>query len=150
MKTFKTNILSWVMSLVVITAIGGSILAVSAPQTTSAAGSSDSCSSGFLGFPSWYRGLTNSDCNIESPNGTKGLSHFVWRIALNVVEMAVVAAAYLSGFMFLFGGWMFIISRGNPDGAVKARSIMTMAALGLVLTVSAVALVNFIFDKVLS
>lgn len=62
--------------------------------------------------------------------------------------MAVVAAAYLSGFMFLYGGWMFIISRGKPEGAAKARSIMTMAVMGLVLTISAVTLVNFIFDKI--
>lgn len=150
MKTVKTNMLSWIMSLAVIAAVGGSIFAVAVPQTTSAAGPSDSCNKGFLGFPSWYRGLTDGDCNIKSPNSSGGLSGFIWKIALNVVEMAVVAAAYLSGFMFLFGGWMFIISRGNPEGAVKARSIMTMAALGLVLTVTAVTLVNFVVDKVLT
>ena len=149
MKTFKTNILNWIMSLAIVALVGGSIFAVAAPQMTSAAGLADNCSSGFLGFPSWYRGLTNGDCNIKSPNSSGGLSNFIWRIALNVVEMAVVAAAYLSGFMFLYGGWMFIISRGKPEGAAKARSIMTMAAMGLVLTVTAVTLVNFVVDKVL-
>jgi hypothetical protein len=126
------------------------MVTVITPQTTNAAGLADNCNQGFLGFPSWYRGLTDGDCNIKSPNSTGGLSNFIWRIALNVVEMAVVAAAYLSGFMFLYGGWLFIISRGKPEGAAKARSIMTMAAVGLVLTVTSVTLMNFIVDKVVN
>jgi hypothetical protein len=63
--------------------------------------------------------------------------------------MAFVAGIYLSGFMFLFGGWMFIISRGKPEGAAKARSIMVMAVLGLVLMLGSVTLVQFIFNKVM-
>jgi hypothetical protein len=55
----------------------------------------------------------------------------------------------MSGFYFLFGGWMFIISQGKPEGAAKARSIMTMALMGLVLTITAVTLMNFVIDKVI-
>jgi hypothetical protein len=140
------------MSFVFVLSVAGSIVVVTTPQVARAtAVSSTTCNTGgFLGFPPWYRGLTDASCNIMSPNDASigGLSNFIWRIALNVVEMAVVAAAYLSGFMFLYGGWMFIISRGKPEGAAKARSIMTMAVMGLVLTISAVTLVNFIFDKI--
>lgn len=145
------------MSFVIISSLGGSIMAVAAPQMASAA-LNDNCNKGFLGFPSWYRGLTKAPpgCDIKNPNALKtpgkndGISNFIWRIALNVLEMAIVAAAYLSGFYFLYGGWLFIISQGKPETAAKARSTMMMAALGLVLTISAVTLINFIYDKVIN
>ncbi len=140
---------NWITSFVIIAAVGGVMVVTTTPQTTSAAGLSDSCNQGFLGFPSWYRGLTDNKCNIKSPASAGGLSRFIWLIVLNIVEMAIVVAAYLSGFMFLFGGWMFIISQGKPETAAKARSIMTMAVMGLVLMISAIALVNFVFDKVI-
>jgi hypothetical protein len=149
MKTFKTNLLNWLMSFVVVVSVGGSMMAVVTPQVSSAAGPADNCNQGFLGFPSWYRGLTDSNCDIKSPTNTGGLSGFILRIGLNVLEMAVVAASYMSGFYFLFGGWMFIISQGKPEGAAKARSIMTMALMGLVLTITAVTLMNFVIDKVI-
>lgn len=154
------RILNILMSFVIISSIGGSMLVVSAPQMANAA-LRDNCNQGFLGFPSWYRGLTKAPpgCDIKDPNTlntagagepNNGLSNFIWRIVLNVAEMAIVAAAYLSGFMFLYGGWLFIISQGKPEGAAKARSVMMMAAIGLVLTISAVTLINFIYDKVIN
>lgn len=160
MKNIKMNLVNWMMSLVVVASVGGSVLAIFTPQTSIAAGIPDTCNinEGFLGFPSWYRGLVYTKntapkpeqiCDIKSPKNSGGLSKFIWLVVLNVVEMAIVAAAYLSGFMFIYGGWMFIISQGKPESAAKARSIMTMAAMGLVLMISAVALVNFVFDKVI-
>lgn len=158
MKIFKMNLLRWVMPFVIVASVGGSMLAFAVPQTAAAA-LPDDCNQGFLGFPSWYRGLVYTKntapkpeqiCDIKSPSSSGGLSNFIWRIALNVVEIIVVAATYLSGFYFLYGGWLFIISQGKPESAAKARSIMTMAALGLVLLLSAVTLMNFIFDKVIN
>jgi hypothetical protein len=155
MKSLRMNLRSWLMSFVIIASVGGSMLAVVAPQTASAA-LDDSCNnngkSWFMGFPAWYRGLTDSDCNILNPNDAKvgGLSNFIWRVALNLLEITVVAATYLSAFYFLFGGWMFIISQGKPEGAAKARSIMTMAALGLILLLSAIVFINFIFDRIIN
>jgi hypothetical protein len=143
------------MSFIIIASVGGSMVAVVSPQTSYAA-LDDKCNndgkSWFLGFPAWYRGLTNNKCDILNPNDVKigGLSNFIWRIALNLLEIVVIAATYLSGFYFLYGGWLFIISQGKPEGAAKARSVMTMAALGLVFLLTAVTLINFIFDKVIN
>jgi len=145
------NLRNWLMAFVIIASIGGAMVAAIAPQTTSAASLADNCNhGGFLGFPSWYRGLTDNKCDIKSPASAGGLSSIIWRIGLNVLEMAVVAAAYLSGFYFIYGGWLFIISQGKPETAAKARSIMMMALLGLILTISAVTLMNFVVDKVVN
>jgi hypothetical protein len=168
MNILKMNIYGWMAVFVVAAFAGAILITTTAPQAkaahvpgTGAGGGTatldDSCNKGFLGFPSWYRGLADpsNNCELMSPSDLNtsgkndGLSNFIWRIALNVVEMAVVALAYLSGFMFLYGGWMFIISQGKPESAAKARSIMTMSGVGLVLLLSAVALTEFIFNAVI-
>jgi len=74
MKKFKLNFQAMLISFVAIASIGGSMLAVAAPQTAFAA---DKCSQSFLGFPTWYRGLTDASCDIQSPNSSGGLSNFI-------------------------------------------------------------------------
>lgn len=141
------TICNWIMALAVVASIGGAMLTMATPQVALAA--NDPCNKGgFLGFPPWYRGLTKDNCDLKSP-ATVGLSVFIWTIGLNVLEMAIVAVAYLSGFIFLYGGWLFIFSQGNPEGIVKGKSTMTMALIGLVVSIVAVSLVKFIFNMVL-
>ena len=139
------TIRNWLIALAIVTSAGGAMLAMVTPQVAYAG-----CNKGFLGFPAWYRGLAESapGCELKSPE-TVGLSVFIWTIGLNVLEMAIVAVAYLSGFIFLYGGWLFILSQGKPEGIVKGKSTMIMALIGLVLSIGAVALVRFIFDRVL-
>lgn len=157
MRSFNAkNIRNWIISLAIVASVGGVALTMAAPQVTNAATLADKCNQGFLGFPSWYRGLTiddgtNKKCDIKSPSATEnGLSKFIWTIGLNVLEIVVVAVAYLSSFYFLYGGWLFIISQGKPEGAAKARLTMTQAAIGLIVSITAVAFMNFIVDKVIN
>jgi hypothetical protein len=148
MKSFKMkNMRNWVAALMFVFSIGGVTLAITAPQDVYAASPTKDCNSGFLGFPAWYRGLTDSNCNIKSPTNSHNLTSFIWHIALNILEMAIVAVAYLSGFYFLFGGWLFILSQGKPESIAKAKSTMTMALIGLVVSLAAVAIVAFFFSK---
>jgi hypothetical protein len=140
---------NWLIALAIVASAGGVMLTSATPQVALAA---DQCKPGnFLGFPPWYRGLTDTtaECNIIGPAKTKnGLSNFIWTIGLNVLDMALVLIAYLSGFIFLYGGWLFILSQGKPEGIAKGKSTMTMALIGLVTSVVAVALINFIFAEV--
>jgi len=137
---------NWIVALAITVSAGGVLMTMAIPQTASATG----CNSGFLGFPAWYRGLTNSNCDIKSPNNVNGgLSSFIWHIGLNVVEMALVAVAYLSGFFFLYGGYLFIISQGKPEGAAKARTTMLQAVIGLCISIASIAIVTFISTGIL-
>lgn len=124
---------------------GGAMLTMAMPQVAMAA---DNCNSGFLGFPAWYRGLTNDDCTIKNPNDTGGLSGFIWHIVLNCIEIALVAVSYIAGFLVLYGGFLFIISQGKPEGAAKARMTMLDAIIGLVISMASVAIINFIIDGI--
>ena len=132
-----------------VASVGGTMLAVATPQTVMAA---DKCTDNFLGFPAWYRGLTKPypNCDIKSPDSTpNGLSNFIWHIALNVLEVGLIIVGYLTGFYFLYGGFLFIGSQGKPETAAKARLTMSYALIGLVVAMAAIGVVNFVVDGVL-
>jgi hypothetical protein len=133
------------VSLAIVASAGGALLVTAMPQTVAAA--SKDCNSGFLGFPAWYRGLTDNECNIASPGSD--LSGFIWHIALNILEMALIAIGYVAAFYILYGGFLFLTSQGKPDSAAKARSTILDAVIGLVISFAAIAAVNFVVEKVL-
>jgi len=135
------------MAISIVATAGGAMMTLATPQIVSA-----DCNSGFLGFPAWYRGLTKDpDCSIKSPSEVRpgGLTSFIWTIGLNLVEIILVAVAYLSGFYFLYGGFLFIVSQGKPDGAAKARMTMLQALVGLIIGLVSMTIVNFIVDGIM-
>lgn len=135
--------MNFVASLLILASAGGVMLAMAVPQTVAAA-DGDDCNGGFLGFPAWYRGLTEGapSCAIKSP--ASDLSGFIWHIALNVIEMVLVAIAYVTSFYILYGGFLFMTSQGKPDVATKARMTMLNAVIGLVISMASVAIVEFV------
>ena len=143
MKLVIKNILKLVAPFFVTATLGGVIFAMMMPVTALAA---DSCNKGFLGLPAWYDGLTNDppDCEIKSPNDVGGLSPFIWRIVMNIIEIALGLLGYISAGFTLYGGFMFITSSGKPDSAAKARKTMLDAIIGLVIAMGSIAIVNFI------
>ena len=141
---------NWVMVLAIISSTSGAILTMATPQVASAADISTCNTDGFLGFPPWYRGLTKPNCDIEGPKNTKdGLSNFIWTIGLNVLQMALVLMVYIASLFFLYGGWLFIFSQGKPEGIAKGKSTMTMALIGLVISIVAVAFVNYVWSSII-
>jgi len=146
---------NWVISLVIVFIGGGSLFVTVAPQTVFAA-DNPTCAGRFLGFPVWYRGLTDASdsCIIKSPSelntaasgdSENGLQKFILIIALNIIEAAMMLAGYIAVFFVLYGGFQYLTSQGDSGGAVKARTTITNAVIGLMISIAAVAIVNFIF-----
>lgn len=133
------------LSMVMIGLLGGMSTSLIVSQPVHAAG--DSCNGGFLGFKAWYDGLVDGDCNIKSPSDV-GLSTFIWTIALNIIEIGLMFVAYASIFFILYGGFLFIISLGKPEDAVKARKTILNAVIGLIISIASVAIVNFIASSI--
>jgi hypothetical protein len=104
------------------------------------------CTDSFLTFPSWYRGLTTADCEIESPT-VKGFEVFIWTIVLNVVEIILNLVGYVSVGFIIYGGYKYMISAGSPDGMVAARKTILNAVIGLVISIGSVAIVRTIAEK---
>lgn len=122
---------------------------VTAPTTRAA---DASCNGpGFLGIPPWYRGISSRDkntdtCSIDSPgSGKDALSQFILHIALNVIEIGLYLVGYITVFFILYGGFQFLTGGDNPSQVEKARKTILNAVIGLVISISAVVIVNLLF-----
>lgn len=134
-----------------ISVVGGTALSVAAPSSVSARtiASADDCSVRILTFPTWFRGMVKVEggkCVVKSPDDMGGLSNFIWRIVLNVIDIALQLVGYIAVIFILIGGFNMITSNGSPDGMAKARKSILNAVIGLVISVGSVGLVNLIMS----
>lgn len=140
------RIVNFIMSVGVIAMIFGSVGAIAFPQPAYA---SNNCDGGFLGFPTWYRGITEgSDCDIKIPSVEDALSNFIWAIVLNVIAIGLTASGYVALGFILYGGLLFIIGQGEPEKMANARRTIINAVIGLVIALASVALVNFVAENI--
>jgi len=129
------------------------ITIVATPQTVQAAGPND-CESRILGIPPWYRGLTKSDgtedCTIISPTEAGGVSTFIWKIVLNIIEIGLIIAGWIALFFILYGGFLFITGGGNASQVEKARKSIFNAVIGLIISMGAIAITNLAFGSLVT
>jgi hypothetical protein len=126
--------------------IAAPVMTVAVVPTTYA--SDASCEVSILGIPPWYKGLSSRDasgtCSISSPTSDK-LPGFIWHIVLNVIEIALYLVGYIAVFFVLYGGFQFLTGGSNPSQIEKARKTILNAVIGLIISISAVIIVNLIF-----
>jgi type IV secretory pathway VirB2 component (pilin) len=134
--------------------VASPLATIATPQTTFAATPGSCESRAFLGFPPWYRDLTEidsaGDCAILSPSDVGGLSTFIWKIVLNVIEIGLILAGWIALFFILYGGFLFITGGGNASQVEKARKSIFNAVIGLVISMGAIAITNLIFGSLAS
>lgn len=126
------------------------LIAIAAPsQQAYAAPAADPCNKRVLGMPTWYRGVASGkDCELEMPTGLDGTGEFIWKIALNVIEMVLVIIVYISVGFTIYAGFLFMTGGSNPSTITQARSTITNALIGLVIGMLAIGIVNFIFGRI--
>lgn len=109
---------------------------------------SAACTSNFLTFPAWYDGVIDqSTCDIKAPDVDKnggGLPTFIFRIVLNIIEIALQLVAYAAAGYLIYGGFKYLTSAGSADRVVAGRKIITNALVGLVISFMSVAIVNLV------
>lgn len=115
-------------------------------------GGGGGCTSTFLTFPAWYDGLLDGDCKIASPstlgsNGD-GLTQFIFRIVLNIIEIVLQVIAYATAGYIIYGGFKYLTAAGSPDRVTAGRKIITNALVGLVISFMSIAIVNLISGNV--
>lgn len=138
----------WMAAMAFAGLVGGSFTAIATPQTSFAA----ACESRVLGFPTWYRTLGETKtvdgeetCEIQKPgSGRNGLSNFIWKIVLNVLEIALLLVGYLAVGFIIYGGFKYITGAGSPDKITAGRKIILNAVIGLVISIFSVAIVNLV------
>ncbi len=109
---------------------------------------SAACNTSLFGIPAWYRGLQDSSCaNIVMPKGSDGrpdVVKIIMKIAMNIVQAAMVLVAYVTIFFIIKGGFGYITSAGSSDGMQGAKKTITNALIGLVIAVLSASIVNVI------
>jgi hypothetical protein len=147
MKT--TNKLSvGILAVMFAVFVGGGVVSLVTPTASYAAGftCAGSKAQQIFGLPVWYTGLNVSDtnCDIVSPSDVGGISPFIWRIALNGIDIALRLVGYIAVGYIIYGGFAMITANGAPDSVAKARKTILNAVIGLVISIGSVAIVNLV------
>jgi hypothetical protein len=127
-----------------------------APDLVSAAGStpppttSPKCGGSdpdFLSFPTWYRGLdcTSSD-SIDIETGSE-VASIVFTIALNIIDIILRIIGIVAVGFVIWGGFQYIISRGEPERAKSGLVTIRNALVGMVIAMVAAMVVSFIVSR---
>ena len=136
------------MSLMVIGSFGAS---VTFPNTSFAEGEINECDKKgrILTLKPWYDGLTKGDCSIKDiGSDADSQANFIWKIVLNIVDDLLQLIGYTTVGYIIYGGFLMMTSNGAPDKAAHGRKTIMSAAIGLVIALASVALVNFISSKI--
>ena len=94
--------------------------------------------------------IVNADGFLPIPNGGKEESG---NYTLNdIVSVAVIVANWMLGVvgslalvMFIYGGVVFLLSRGNSDQVKKGQEIILGAVTGLVIVFASHAIIQLVF-----
>ena len=65
----------------------------------------------------------------------------------NIINILIFAIGIVAVVMIVVSGIRFVVSRGKPDETAKARTTLVYSIVGLVVAVSAFAIVNFVFSR---
>lgn len=146
LKRLKTVIIA----LTFVAFAAAPLVVVTSPATYAAFTNEPSCEGRLLGIPPWFRGLAIKDsagnCAVASPGDVNGgLQGFIWKVALNIIEMGMVIAGYVAFFIILYSGFIFLTNGSNPSAVEKARTGIINAVIGLAIALGAIAIVNVIF-----
>lgn len=126
------------------------VLAIPEPTYAAQTAADKACERRILTFPTWFRGLSvvdgSGNCTVMSPAATTGgLSGFIWRIVLNIIEIALQLVGYIAAFFIIYGGFQFLTGGSNPGQIEKARATILNAVIGLAISMASIGLVNLVF-----
>lgn len=100
----------------------------------------------FTLLPPWYKDLDSGpNGSIIGPDKYKGgLSGWLSKIALNIIEDMLYVTGYVSLGFIIWGGFKFMLHGDNSSGVADARKTIQNAVIGLIISIFAVAIVNAI------
>lgn len=134
------------VSLMVIGSFGASM---TFPNTSFAESNKCDKKGRILTLKPWYDGLTEDNCSIKDPGSdADSQANFIWKIVLNIVDDLLQLIGYTTVGYIMYGGFLMMTSNGAPDKAAHGRKTIMSAAIGLVIALASVALVNFISSKI--
>lgn len=66
-----------------------------------------------------------------------------------IIKGAIVMIGAVFGVLVVYGGYLWMIARGNEEYIKKAKNILERAAIGLIIVMGAYAITAFIVERVI-
>lgn len=85
--------------------------------------------------------LGGTDCNADNKVN-------VITILLRIIQIALAVVDIFALFMFILGGFEFLISAGNEKMIKKAKDTLIWATLGILVITLSYSILKFIFEEV--
>ena len=79
--------------------------------------------------------------------GNYNLDDFM-RLAVNISRWILGIVGSLSLIMFIYGGFMFLISAGSSESVTKARKIIVAAVVGLIIVFASYLIIKFVLGSI--
>lgn len=98
-------------------------------------------------IPPWYKYL---NLNEDSQGGCDVAFTFpndLGSVLLALLEIILRVGAMVAVGFVIYGGFQYMLSQGEPDRTKNARTTIVNAVVGLVVTVLATAIVNFVGQR---
>ena len=113
-----------------------STVSIISSQSVSAASYVGDCRNNFLGLVPW-------DCGVNM-HDKDSIKAGVWTIAANVLTDITVIASYLVLGYVIYGGYLYIMSSGEPAKIAAGKKTLVHAFIGLAIVMLAHIVVNSI------
>ncbi|OIO08426.1 hypothetical protein CO115_01145 [Candidatus Falkowbacteria bacterium CG_4_9_14_3_um_filter_36_9] len=91
--------------------------------------------------------LNNTAINSGYENQTVGQDPFVDTIA-KVVQMVLGLLGVVFFGLTIYGGYLWMLARGNEEDLKKAQEVLRGAVIGLIIVISAYAVSYYIISKI--
>ncbi len=97
-------------------------------------------------------GFTNATNRLEKVSGSYGKDQLqsLPQIVGNVVNITLTILGVLFFVLVVYGGYIWMIARGEVQEAERASSIIKMAVIGMVVVLAAYAISYFVFARLIS
>lgn len=95
----------------------------------------------FLGLRAWNEGV-----NFDEVDGEEKLKESIWKIVFNIATLVLQIMGYIAVLIIAYGGFLYLISAGDPGKAEKGRKTIVNAVIGLALAMSASIVTSIVVD----
>ncbi len=109
-------------------------------------GSGSKCSGHhFMGLRAWYDNV-EAVCSGKQPEDEYALRAMIWLIVLNLVTMVLQVAGYVCVGFVVWGGYQYMLSRGDAGKVASRKKTITNALVGIALCMTASLISGAIVD----
>ncbi len=99
----------------------------------------------FMGLRAWYDGI-DAVCSGTQPADAEEIKAMIWKIVLNIVTMVLQIVGYVCVGFVIWGGYLYMLARGDSGKVASGKKTITNALIGLVVCMTASLISGAIVD----